>query len=265
MAFMRYGFAILMLIATGAATAADRQYWLGIHDFNVPDVNSHTYGVTGGMSIDKQTSGGRHLVGSVDLFADRDKDELDPDHIPFRWDVHLGTDGDLWHGAHSHVGWTADINTRMNTVSSIEREITAMPAIVAGYDGDTFQPRLKAGAGWFFLEIDDDVPKTRGYDRSDFRNSTFAYTVAADVKIRMGACCSISGLAQEWLDGSDWLQTQLEASLHMGVANWMKGGEFMITADYYEYELDVYQRPGELPILPWDDDLLVRLMFKVAR
>ena len=37
------------------------------------------------------------------------------------------------------------------------------------------------------------------------------------------------------------------------------------SADAYEYNLDVYQRPGEPAILPWDNDLLIRLTFKTAR
>lgn len=263
---MRHGFAIALLtIAADTASAGGWEYWLGVHDFSVADVDSHTFGVTGGISVDKETKGGRHFVGSIDLFADRDMDELDPDHIPFRWDVHLGSDGKLWQRARAEIDWTADINTRMNTVSSIEREITAMPALVGRYSGDVFQSSLKAGAGWFFLEIDDDVPKTRGYDRDDFRNSTFGYTAAADVTIQLGTCCRMSGLAQEWLDSHEWLQTQYEAALHVGAADWMKGGELMLSADYYEYNLDVYQNPGAPPILPWDDDLMIRLMFKIAR
>jgi len=263
---MRYLFAILVLASVaGTAGAANRQYWIGVHDFNVPDVDSHTYGVIVGASFDKKTKAGRHLVGAVDLFADRDKDDLDPDHIPIRWDVHLGTDGELWQGGHSHIGWTADFNTRMNTVSSIEREMTALPAILAGYNGNVFQPSLKAGAGWFFLEIDDDVPKTRGYDRSDFRNSTFGYTAAADLTIRLGAHCKIFGQAQRWQDSDDWLQNQYEAAFVVAAGDWMKGGELMLSADFYEYNLDVYQRPGEPTILPWNDDVLVRLIFKTAR
>ena len=261
---MRNVLTILLLAGTaGAASAADWEYALGIHDFNVPDVDSHTYGVIGRVSVQKQTKSGRHLVGSADVYADHDKDELDPDHIPIRWDVHLGTDGEFWQGGQSHVGWTAEVDTRMNTVSSVEREITAMPAIVARYDGQVFQPSLKAGAGWFFLEIDDDVPKTRGYTRDDFRNSTFAATLAAEFQIKAGACCTIVGQAQHWQDADDWLQTRFSAVLHINSGDWLKGGEMMLSADYYEYNLDVYQLPGSPPILPWDDDLLVRLLYTI--
>ena len=112
-------------------------YWIGVQDFIVPDVESHTYGVCAG-AVGRQADRGQAGISSapLDLFVDRDKDELDPDHIPIRWDVHLGTDGEFWQGARTHLGWTADVNTRMNTVSSIEREMTALPAIVAWYDGN---------------------------------------------------------------------------------------------------------------------------------
>ena len=157
------------------------------------------------------------------------------------------------------------IDTRMNTVSSIEREITALPAIVARYEGNIFQPSLKAGAGWFFLEIDDDVPKSRGYDRSDFRNSTLGYTMAADVGIRIGEHFKIDLQAQAWLDDTDWLQNQFAAALHFDTDRWKKDSEVVLSADAYEYNLDVYQRPGEPTILPWDNDLLIRLTFKTTR
>ena len=256
---------LLLAGASGIAKADEWRFWLGVHDFNVPDVDSHTYGVTGGGWFDKQSASGRHYFGGVDLFADRDEDELDPDHIPFRWDVHLGTDGNLWKGERAYIDWTANVDTRMNTASSVEREITALPAIVARYEGKFIEPSLKAGAGWFFLEIDDDVPKTRGYDRSDFRNSTLGYTMAADVKIRIGECCKVDVLAQGWLDDHDWLQNQYEAALHIDTGSFRKDSEVVLSADAYEYNLDVYQRPGEPAILPWDNDLLVRLIFKVTR
>jgi len=256
---------LLLAGSTFAAHADEWRYSIGAHDFNVPDVDSHTYGVTGGVWIDKQTSSGWHYVAVAEIFADRDKDDLDPDHIPIRWDVHLRTDGKLWQGDRTHIDWTANFDTRMNTVSSVEREMTALPAIVASYEGNVFQPSLKAGAGWFFLEIDDDVPKTRGYDRSDFRNSVLGYSVAADVKIRLGACCRVDLMAQGWVDDQDWLQNQYAVALHFGADRWKKDSEVVLSAAAYEYNLDVYQRPGEPAILPWDNDLLIRLLFKTAR
>jgi hypothetical protein len=258
--------ATLALLAgvAGTAGAADWRYWIGIHDFDVPDVDSQTYGVFGGASFDKQTQGGWHFFGAADLFADIDKDDLDPDHIPIRWDVHVGTDGTLWKGTRAEFGWTANFDTRMNTVSSIEREMTALPAVVGTYAGDHARISLKTGAGWFFLEIDDDVPKTRGYDRSDFRNSTLGYTVAANATINVGACCKVDGQAQEWWDDDGWLQTQYGAAFHVDASRWRKDSEMVLSADAYEYNLDVYQRPGEPTILPWDNDLLIRLSFRTA-
>jgi len=256
---------LLLAGGTGTAHADEWRYWLGLHDFNVPDVDSHTYGVFVGASVDKQTKSGRHFVASADVFADRDKDDLDPDHIPIRWDVHAGTDGEFWQGSHTHLGWTANFDTRMNTVSSVEREMTALPAIVGRYEGNFLRTSLKTGAGWFFLEIDDDVPKTRGYERGEFRNSTFAYTVAADVSIRLGDCCKIAGMAQEWWDSDVSLQTQYQAALHFDAGHWRKDSELMLSVDHYEYNLDPYQNPGALPILPWNDDFLVRLLFKTVR
>lgn len=41
--------------------------------------------------------------------------------------MHLGTDADLWHAAAAHVGWAADVNTRMNTVSSVDLDVYARP------------------------------------------------------------------------------------------------------------------------------------------
>ncbi len=252
--------ALLALIAfAGTGEAADWRYAIGIHDFIVQDVDSHTYGLDISASIDTRTRSDRHWDGSVDLLVDRDKDDLDPDHIPVWWQVHLGTDADFWRAEKMHVGWTADINTRMNTVSSVERQITALPKLIAGFDGTRLRTSLQAGGGWFFLEIDDDVPKTRGYDRDDFRNSEFAWTLIADGSIRLGTSWTLSGQAQQWWDTHQWLQTVFKAALSMDTGDSRPGTRFVLSADYNHYNLDVYARPGLLPILPWDDDLIVRL------
>jgi hypothetical protein len=257
-------FAGLVLAGFAAiGEAADWRYSVGIHDFGVRDVDSHTYGLNGSLSVDKQTAAGRHVFGTVQLFVDRDHDDLDPDHIPIWWQVHAGSDGELAAGTHTHVGWTAEFDTRVNTVSSVERQIIAMPAIVAGYDANRFQASLKAGAGWFFLEIDDDVPKTRGYVRDDLRNSTLGYSAAADLTLKLGASWTAFGSAQEWWDSHEWLQTQLKVALRMAAGHsHSHSSEFVLSADFNEYNLDVYARPDvPQPILPWDDEVMIRLSF----
>src|SRR5262249_35575694 len=144
-----------------------------------------------------------------------------------------------------------------------EREITALPAVTAWYDGAYFRTGLKAGAGWFFLEIDDDAPRLRGYEREDLRNSTFAYTVAADATFKFGGLCKLVALAQEWRDSHGWLQNQFAGAFDVGTDGLVKGSAVELSADVYVYNLEPYQRSDTtLAALGWDNDILVRLSFK---
>ena len=255
---------LFLAAAASGSGAADWRYSVGVHDFFVPDVDSHTYGLNGSVSVDDRTNSGRHLFGSFEAFWDGDKDHLDPDHVPIWWQLHLGSDGDFWRGSRVRIGWTANIDTRMNTVSSIERQITALPAFVGGYDGGVVQASLEAGIGWFFLEIDDDAPQKQGYDRSNLRNTTFAYAATAKVALRLGESWAISGRARQWWDSRRTLESQYQAALRMDASNWLGGGSIkqpalVLSADYYRYNLDVYNRPSPPPVLRWDDDLMIRL------
>ena len=247
------------------AESVDWRYSMGLHDTMVPDVNSDTFGLNGSLSVDKRTDAGRHYFGSFDLFVDRDQDHLDPDHIPIWWMLHLGTDGRFWQpGNGGYAAWTADINTRMNTVSSIERQIKALPAIVLGYDGDSFEASLKGGVGYFFQEIDDDAPKLRGFDRTGLRQTTFAESLGGSASVRLGSSGTLSGTAQGWWDGGDWLETEYGAEIRFGLDRWVHaaGSELVFSVEAHEYNLDIYPHsPAGEPVLGWDDDLMIRLSY----
>jgi len=252
--------------AAEAEAEADWRYAIGVHDFAVPDVDSHTYGLNGRVSVDKRTDSGRHFYGSFDLFWDHDKDHLDPDHVPVWWQLHLGAEGDFWRADRIRLGWTANIDTRINTASGIERHITAYPALVGGYDGPTVQASLDAGAGWFFLEIDDDAPRLQGYDRSGLRNSTFAYAATGKLAFKLGEAWTFSGRARGWWDSHGALQRHYQAALRADISNWMGGSSkqpaLVLSADSYKYNLDVYNRLGLPPVLRWNDDLMIRFVFE---
>ena len=264
----RQALAILLLAATPAiGDAADWRYAVGVHDFVVPDVDSHTYGINGRVSAEQRFDTGRRVFASFDLFWDRDKDHLDPDHIPIWWQLHVGTDGDFWRESRMRLGWTADFNTRINTASSIERQITALPALAAGYDGRYFQASLEGGAGWFFLEIDDDAPRAQGYGREGLRNSTLAYALTAKARVKLGESWALSGFARHWQDGSQALQNQYRVELRGDVSRWIGGGpmknpELVLSADAYRYNLNVYNRAGLPPVLRWDDDVTFRVLLE---
>ncbi|MGH8494332.1 MAG: hypothetical protein ACRERR_14695 [Moraxellaceae bacterium] len=255
-----------LLFATAApahAGTTDWRYSVGVHDFNVPDVSSHTYGLNGSIAGDQRSDNGQHFFGSFDIFWDNDKDHLDADHVPVWWQLHLGSDGDFWHDSEMHAGWTADLNTRMNTVSSVERQITALPALVAGYDSNVFQASLQAGPGWFFLEIDDDAPKEQGYTRAGLRDSTFATAVTAKAALRLGESWAISGMARHWQDSGQTLESQYQVVLRGDLSALMTGfalkqTALVLSADFYEYNLDIYKQPGLPPILLWNNDVMIR-------
>ena len=265
---MNFPGVIALLGFAAAATpgvAADWRYYVGVHDFVTPQVDSHAYGLSGRATVDGLTKSGRHYFGSADLFWDHDQDHLDSDHIPIWWQLNAGIDGQ-WSPdtSKTRVGWVADINTRMNTTSSIERQIKVLPALVAGYYGDAVQTSIKGGIGWLFLEIDDDAPKERGYTRDTLRNTTVAGAIDAQATFKLGGSCKFSVQGQQWWGSDQWLQSQYTGAFHIAVGKHERPADLIVSGEYNEYNLDPYAVEGLPPVLGWDHDFLVRVLLETA-
>jgi len=262
-----FGLAALALtLVCGAGRAAEWKYSLGVHDMAVRDVDSTTNGIGGHAEVDDTTPADRHRYASFDVYLDRDQDHLDPDHIPVWWETDLGIDGKFWNGSRQmFMGWVVSQETRMNTVSSIERQLHLLPAITGGFAGDSVQASLKGGIGYNFLEIDDDAPRLRGYDRTNLRQTTSAGALAADTTIRIGASWQVFGHAEEWWDSDDWIQTQYVAGFRVATDRWAKGSQVSFSTEFNEYNLDRYSTPGLPAVLAWDDDLMFKLDFRFVR
>jgi hypothetical protein len=258
--------ALAIGVAAGTAAAGPWKYSLGIHDMSVRAVDSTTYGIGGHAEVDATTSAMRHLYGSFDVYVDHDTDHLDPDHIPVWWETDIGVDAKWFEGSRKmFVGWALNQDTRMNTVSSIERQIHMLPAIEGGFAGDNVRAALKGGYGYNFLEIDDDAPRLRGYDRTNLRQTTTAAALVGDTTIRIGESWQVLGHAEKWWDKNTWIQTQWLAGFRLATEQLAQGSQISFTVEHNEYNLDRYATPGLPPVLAWDDDLMFKLDFRFVR
>lgn len=244
------------------------RYQVGVHDMWVPDVESHTFGVNVTAAYERTLPSGTHLSLDGDVFLDFDQDHLDPDHIPVWWQLHFGLAGPIMESATPgawHLSWVADGNTRVNTVSSIEREIRAVAGIEYGGNLGPLYLAGRLGGGYFFLEIDDDVPIPRGYAREDLRNTTWVFSPALEAKWTVSPTFKLLGRAQEWHDGDTWLETKYFTALDWDISKTVPGAVLELSAEFTQYNMAVYHPagspPGYLPVVPWDDDRLFKLSF----
>jgi len=244
--------------------AADWKMNAGVHDFFVAQESSHTFGAGVGLVVLHTTENEILLTGSVDAFIDRDKDELDQDHIPIWYQFKLLSKALLARLSKDvSVNWLIDIKGRCNTVSAVEQEFKLMPGVNLQYDSPSLSIASTFLTGYYFLEIDDDAPKPRGYAREDLQNKSGAMSLRADVRFALREKLEMNASAQQWHDGDAWLENQYAFSLVYNTTDWIKKSSTIISAVYTKYNLDPYDnKPASAPdyqaILAWDNDMVIR-------
>ncbi|MEC4727485.1 hypothetical protein HWQ46_18225 [Shewanella sp. D64] len=256
---------ILISVVSFNVSALDWRIAFGGHDFIVEQESSHTFGVDVNFSFAHLTESNILLTGYIDVLVDHDKDKLDPDHIPIWFMSNYMAKGELFTlSLNSTLMWEVELDGKRNTVSSVEKQVKLFPAISYEYSTEAFFVAVKGAAGYYFLEIDDDVPRLRGYDREDFQNKTGAYSFAANTRVALGEVIDLSLSAQHWNDGDEWLENQYGITLIYDSHSWVKDSYLILSVEYTEYNLEPYAKmsvddPGYLAILPWNNDTLVRL------
>lgn len=177
---------VLTSVVSFSGSALDWRIAFGGHDFIVEQESSHTLGADVNFSLAHHTESNILLTGNIDVFVDHDKDKLDPDHIPIWFMSNFMAKGELVSlSRNSTLMWEVELDGKRNTVSSVEKQAKLFPAISYEYNTKAFSAAVKGAAGYSFLEIDDDVPRLRGYDREDFQNKTGAYSFAANTRIAL--------------------------------------------------------------------------------
>lgn len=248
-----------------SANALNWRIAYGLHDTLVEDANSHTVGGNVGTSFLHKTQSNVLFTGRANLFVDFDKDHLDNDHISIWWKTNFLVKSTLLELTKDNILF-GDIEsiTRTNTVSSVEREIQLFPSIGYEFNKNGFLIGAKGGAGYYFLEIDDDAPRERGFTRDGLRNTTLAYNLAAESKIQLGSKFDIHLKAYYWNDGDRWLQNKFIASLSYDTSFWIKNSSVVLNAEYNQFNLDHYPKnlTGD-QVLGWDHDTLARVYFEM--
>jgi hypothetical protein len=257
-------FSLFTLLAL-QAQALEWKFAYGIHDFVVPEVDSHTLGINTHIGTSYQGKSGLVFDFSLDLFLDHDVDDLDPDHIPVWWmsGIHTGNKF-AQPSPGTTLSWEVDLFGMRNTVSCIEKQYKVFPGVRADFGAGAARLSLLAAAGYYFMEIDDDTPRTRGYDRGDFDHGEPAVSLMAETTLPLGKNCQLIAGYQIWAESSAWLQQQGRLSLGFPMN---VNSELVIGVEYNQYNLSVYDKepttsPTYQSILPWDADMLVRVSYR---
>jgi len=276
--------------------AADWMLTYGIHDFIVTQQNSHSFGVDMGIGIAGEaiSESGVLLKGDFTVFFVHDRDKIDPDYEPIWYKTNIQIKRELY-PLTTNIGtdWLISFDGKLNTLSGVEKQSKLFAGIgtdyttsaimfelkilagyyfleidddvpsVFGYDTSAMMFELKILAGYYFLEIDDDVPSVFGYVPDDFQHETAAYTFIADSEVKLNRKMKAYTRIQQWRDTNQWLENQYELILSYDSAQWLKGSGLNISAEHTRYNLNPYQKVGFPPILPWNKDTLVRVYITV--
>ncbi len=246
------------------------QYAFGVQNMTVPDADSNTFGVNASAKIEGTLPSGLNLEMDGTVFLDFDQDHLDPHHTPIWLQLHFGIADEIWQSKTPeawHVSWVGDIDSRSNTVSSIERDLKLTPGLAAGVKFGILSVDAKLGYGYYYLVIDDDVPRERGYDRDDLKNHAWAITPRLEAALQLTPHFKLSGFMQDWHDGGTWLETKYYGALDWDLSRFLPRADLALSIEATQYNISVYaptgKPPGYLPILPWNNDRLVKLSVNV--
>lgn len=263
---MRFSFLLLSLCAIPSlAHPSDWSMTYGVHDFVVPEKSSHTFGLDLGILGEKTTASGIRINGSLTAFVANDQDKLDPDYEPLWYKMDVQAAGELYPlASNSGFDWLIKFDGKINTPSGIEKQHKLFAGFDAHYATSAIKVSLTSLIGYYFLEIDDDVPRLRGYDTGNLENKTTAYSVMADSKITLNSKMKAYARIQQYRDDNQWLENQYELMINHDAAQWIQNSTLTLSAQHTQYNLESYQRTGLMPILPWNSNTLVRLYLSVA-
>jgi len=236
----------------------DRVKWkarFGVSDLHVYD--SDTFGVGIGIKGNYVTAGGVQMELLLTATADFDQDQLDSDHIPVWFKSYFKADKELLaFTPRFRLLAAGDFENKMNTVSSIEQSADLMAGLKLLYASDRSELFAKFGAGGYYLEIDDDLPREYSdYQRSDLSSAELAWF--QEYKGRLDFAGKFSASAS-YKNFRSFDSISLETRKEMELAyHFRPDKQFVLKAEKTWYNLDQFERSAGdngFEVLPFDKD-----------
>jgi hypothetical protein len=270
--------ALATLLATNLYSYNGFEVSVGVHDFIVSDIEddkgiedvksgtSHTFGTNLTLSYNYTTESNINFYANLNIYADViDIDKLDPDHIPVWFDYLIDIKGPIYNiNQNNTINWLVNFDNKQNTVSSVEREIRQHLGIGWNYNYLNFKLALNAYVGFYYIEIDDDIPLDRGYNRIELDDGEeskcfelkFYYEfldVSTYFKIKQYSTTA----------GFEELETDYEfLATYKNISFLNDGGSLNLKIKYNKYNFDRFNI-HELDVLPWDNDMLIKAYVSV--
>jgi hypothetical protein len=228
---------------------------LGVSDFQVE--NSHTPGISAGLKGRYETAGGIRMKMLFTTTLDFDREHLDSDHIPVWFKSYLKAEKDFFTFSPGiRLLGTGDLEHKMNTVSSIEQSADLMAGLKLQFETRRAELFAKFGAGGYYLEIDDDLPREYSdYRREDLSSSEFAWFQEYKGKLKFAEKFSISARYKNFRSTDNMsLETRKEIKL---TYQFHPARQIVLKAEKTWYNLDQFARSAGdngLEVLPFDED-----------
>jgi hypothetical protein len=269
--------AMILLGASSSLSALDWGMTAGAHDFVVQDIvndtpndglsagDSHTLGLNVGVYLEHTTDYGIYLGAKAEAFLDYDKDELDSDHIPVWFKFYLDANGPMIKFNENHMfKWYVLMDNRQNTVSCVEREVRQHIGVGYNLQAGGFTLDANAYAGFYYIEIDDDTPVSRGYNRQQTDDGEASNVLELEMSYAFAHNWYVYGGVRHYSAnaGFEKLETDYQALLSYKTDWWGKGTSLNLNIEYNDYDLSrftvVNSDTQGLPILPFENDMLVQ-------
>ena len=251
----------------------------GAHDFIVNDIKtngvpahiddgtSHTFGANVGIVVKHKTKSNINLYAKAEVLIDIDTDKLDKDHIPIWFDFIVDVDGDISKiNDYNFIKWYVYLDDKQNTVSCIERQIRQHLGLGWQFNNQKLMFALNAYTGFYYIELDDDTPRERGYDRMDLDNGESSSLLEAEASYNFTNDFSIYASASRYSAhaGFSELETDFKMLLTYKTKDFIAEGTTLnLLLKRNNYNFNDFNEGHDLSILPWDNDSLVQCFISI--